>query len=97
MTDYLIEAYNTEMSEIQNREIQALFEALELYVSAQTYATHQAVRERFNAGVRLAAAMSQRDHEYHNGRTPAPEDQKPEPDTVLTFPSIVTRQRSEVM
>ena len=82
MADYSIEAYNAEMSAIQDKEARALAGALEIYATATRTITEQAAQERMEAGVKLAASMSQRDHEYHNGR-PAP---KEEPDKkVLTW------------
>ena len=76
MADYLIDKYNLEMLAIQNEEADALSEALNVYFAASIWATNRSARERFDAGVKLAAAMSQRDHEYHNGRPAPAEDPK---------------------
>lgn len=68
MTDYLITQFNAKLTAIQDSEAKALAGALELYVNATRSITEQAAQERMEAGVAHAAAMSQRDHEYHNGR-----------------------------
>lgn len=95
MADYLIVAYNAEMSAIQDKEAKALAGALEIYASATKTITDQAAQERMEAGVKLAASMSQRDHEYHNGRPAPKEETKPDPekkaDEMLIFPSLVAR------
>ena len=73
MGDYLIEQYNAKVAAIQDREAEALRAALEIYTAASNTILEKAALERVEAGVELAAAMNQRDHEYHNGRPPAPE------------------------
>ena len=73
MGDYLIEQYNAKVTAIQDREAEALRAALEIYTAASNTILERAALERVEAGVELAAAMNQRDHEYHNGRPSAPE------------------------
>ena len=80
MTDYLTVKYNAELSAIQGREAAALDAALTIYVNAVKDITDKAAAERLEVGVADAAARSQRDHEYHNGR-PEPEA----PKTIVAF------------
>ena len=68
MSDYLIEQYNAKVSAIQDREATDLRAALEIYTAASNTILERSAMERVEAGVELAAAMNQRDHEYHNGR-----------------------------
>lgn len=77
MADYLIEQYNEKMQAIQDREAKKLAGALEIYTCATFAVTEAAALERVEAGAALAAAMSQRDHEYHNGRPQPVEPEKP--------------------
>ena len=76
MTDYLTTKYNAEMVLIQDRESAALDAALTIYAKAIKDITDKAAAERLEAGVADAAARSQRDHEYHNGRAAEPETPK---------------------
>ena len=75
MTDYLIEKYNKRMSDIQDREAKDLAGALEIYSNATRTIVERHAMERVDASAELAASMSQRDHEYQNGR-PAVEPEK---------------------
>lgn len=79
MTDYLTVKYNAELSAIQGREATALEAALTIYAKAVKEITDKAAAERLEAGVADAAARSQRDHEYHNGRSEAAVVAKPSP------------------
>ncbi len=86
MTDYLTTKYNAELTAIQGREAAALEAALTIYAKAVKEITDKAAAERLEAGVADAAARSQRDHEYHNGR--------PEPETSKTI-AVVDPSRPE--
>lgn len=77
MTDYLIEAYNAAISAIQDREAKALSGALSIYTEATAKIVEAAALERVEVAAQIAAQMSQRDHEYRNGR-PAPAGEKKE-------------------
>lgn len=84
MTDYLITQFSAKLAEIQASEAKGLDVALEAldkavmeYHTATRNVVEQAAQERMEAGVARAAAMSQRDHEYHNGR-PAKQEQTSE-------------------
>ena len=93
MTDYLTVKYNAELSAIQGREAAALEAALTIYAKAVNEITDKAAAERLEAGVADAAARSQRDHEYHNGRSEAavvagPPDKSDDP-APFTWPSDV--------
>ena len=86
MTDYLTVKYNAELSAIQGREAAALEAALTIYAKAVKEITDKAAAERLEAGVADAAARSQRDHEYHNGRSEPAEIATPQPDNTAPAP-----------
>jgi hypothetical protein len=69
MADHLIERYNAALAAIQDREAADLDGALTIYVNATKTITDRSAAERLEVGIAHAAAMRQRDHEYHNGRT----------------------------
>ena len=73
MSDYLIEKYNAQVAAINGKEADRLHAALETYTTSSNAIITEAVSERFDAGVALAAAMAQRDHEYQKGK-PEPVD-----------------------
>jgi hypothetical protein len=86
MADYLIEQYNIELAAIQRVEetdleaaIAALDAAVAVYHEASRTAIERAAQRRLEASERNKAALAQRDHEYHNGRTNGdrPDDPKP--------------------
>jgi hypothetical protein len=83
MGDYLVEEYNQRMKAIQEKEAADLGGALQLYLSATTSITERGILDRVDAAAALAAAMSQRDHEYHNGRNTTQEPKElPNAETV---------------
>jgi hypothetical protein len=86
MSDYLIEQYNIELAAIQRVEqadldaaIAALDVAVAVYHEASRTAVQRAAQRRFEASERNKAALAQRDHEYHNGRSAPIEEPPPQP------------------
>ena len=78
MTDHLIERYNAALATIQDREAADLDAALTIYVKATKTITDRSAGERMEAGIAHEAAMSQRNHEFHNWK-PIADREGPEP------------------
>ena len=108
MADHLIERYNAALAAIQDREAADLDGALTIYANATKTITDRSAAERLEVGIAHAAAMRQRDHEYHNGRTvemlDPPPTTLPDPvkidyETVETFSDagLVSRNDSPII
>ena len=80
MSDYLIDRYNSQVNSINIKEAERLHEALTIYTTTLNRVLEDTASERLEAGITLAAAMAQRDHEYKNGK---PDPQKSEADKLI--------------